>query len=271
MQMAVFRCKAPITSLGLADVARHSQSKDPVGLSESAEFKPSAVAFPNGCHMVEVEIDPQTGVVKIDARLCLGIRHIEMSATPARVWAVIQGAKLAVPRPKSMSNASRIRSSELRPIATAALVPLLVAHGALYGVDVGTAKGALPQWRTAQVCLEQVDRANTRWRPSASQRLHPRRAVRPIAQTSARSGSLAKPPPSRSHAWSLTVIDGCMRLCDPLSPSAWLPEFSVVSNTSAAARAEQHRTNSYPPPPRARAMLRARVTASLAIAEQRPV
>ena len=205
-------------SLGLADVARHSQSKDPVGLSESAEFKPSAVTFPNGCHMVEVEIDPQTGVVKIDARLCLGIRHIEMSATPARVWAVIQGAKLAVPRPKSMSNASRIRSSELRPIATAALVPLLVAHGALYGVDVGTATGALHQWRTAQVCLEQVDRANTRWRPSASQRLHPRRAVRPIAQTSARSGSLAKPPPSRSHAWSLTVIDGCMRLCEPAIP-----------------------------------------------------
>jgi hypothetical protein len=50
--------------------------------------------------------------------------------------------------------------------------------------------------RTTQVCLEQVHRANTRWRPSASQRLHP----------------------SRSHAWSLTVIDGCMRLCEPAIP-----------------------------------------------------
>ena len=182
-------------SLGLADVARHAQSKDPVGLSESAEFMPSAVTFPNGCHMVEVEIDPQTGVVKIvgyaivedignvlnpklahgqvqggvamgigqalgerilydarsgqlitgsfmdyqllraedlppvrletravptsvnplgvkgvgeagtvgslvatinaicDALSCLGIRHIEMPATPARVWAAIQDAK----------------------------------------------------------------------------------------------------------------------------------------------------------------------------------
>jgi carbon-monoxide dehydrogenase large subunit len=182
-------------SLGLADVAGHAQSKDPVGLSESAEFMPSAVTFPNGCHMVEVEIDPQTGVVKIvgyaivedignvlnpklaqgqvqggvamgvgqalgerilydarsgqlitgsfmdyqllraedlppvrletravptsvnplgvkgvgeagtvgslvatinaicDALSCLGIRHIEMPATPARVWAAIQDAK----------------------------------------------------------------------------------------------------------------------------------------------------------------------------------
>ena len=182
-------------SLGLADVAGHAQSKDPVGLSESAEFMPSAVTFPNGCHMVEVEIDPQTGVVKIvgyaivedignvlnpklaqgqvqggvamgvgqalgerilydarsgqlitgsfmdyqllraedlppvrletravptsvnplgvkgvgeagtvgslvatinpicDALSCLGIRHIEMPATPARVWAAIEDAK----------------------------------------------------------------------------------------------------------------------------------------------------------------------------------
>ena len=36
-----------------------------LGLSETAEFMPPAVTFPNGCHMVEVEIDPETGVVKI--------------------------------------------------------------------------------------------------------------------------------------------------------------------------------------------------------------
>jgi aerobic carbon-monoxide dehydrogenase large subunit len=52
-------------SVGIADVARHAQGKDPAGLSEIAEFMPPAVTFPNGCHMVEVEIDPQTGVVKI--------------------------------------------------------------------------------------------------------------------------------------------------------------------------------------------------------------
>ena len=46
-------------------MARYAEGKDPVGLSETAEFMPPAVTFPNGCHMVEVEIDPETGVVEI--------------------------------------------------------------------------------------------------------------------------------------------------------------------------------------------------------------
>jgi carbon-monoxide dehydrogenase large subunit len=52
-------------SVGLADVARYAESKNPAGLSETAEFMPPAVTFPNGCHMVEVEIDPETGTVEI--------------------------------------------------------------------------------------------------------------------------------------------------------------------------------------------------------------
>jgi carbon-monoxide dehydrogenase large subunit len=53
-------------SVGLADVARYAEAKDRAGLSATAEFLPPAVTFPNGCHMVEVEIDPETGVVKIE-------------------------------------------------------------------------------------------------------------------------------------------------------------------------------------------------------------
>ena len=60
-----FPLKGTNHSVGLADVARYAESKDPVGLSETAEFMPPAVTFPNGCHMVEVEIDPETGVVEI--------------------------------------------------------------------------------------------------------------------------------------------------------------------------------------------------------------
>jgi aerobic carbon-monoxide dehydrogenase large subunit len=60
-----FPLKGSNHSVGMADVARHAQAKGPAGLSESAEFNPVAVTFPNGCHMVEVEIDPRTGVVKI--------------------------------------------------------------------------------------------------------------------------------------------------------------------------------------------------------------
>jgi carbon-monoxide dehydrogenase large subunit len=35
------------------------------GFSETAAFTPPAVTFPNGCHVCEVEIDPETGVVRI--------------------------------------------------------------------------------------------------------------------------------------------------------------------------------------------------------------
>jgi aerobic carbon-monoxide dehydrogenase large subunit len=52
-------------SVGLGEVARHAQGKTRAGLSETVEYLPPAVTFPNGCHMVEVEIDPQTGVVEI--------------------------------------------------------------------------------------------------------------------------------------------------------------------------------------------------------------
>jgi carbon-monoxide dehydrogenase large subunit len=60
-----YRLQGSNHSVGLADVARHAEAKDSAGLSGSAEFVPPAVTFPNGCHMVEVEIDPETGLVRI--------------------------------------------------------------------------------------------------------------------------------------------------------------------------------------------------------------
>jgi aerobic carbon-monoxide dehydrogenase large subunit len=35
------------------------------GFSETATFTPSSVTFPNGCHVCEVEIDPDTGAVRV--------------------------------------------------------------------------------------------------------------------------------------------------------------------------------------------------------------
>ena len=35
------------------------------GFSETAAFAPPAVTFPNGCHVCEVEIDPETGAVRV--------------------------------------------------------------------------------------------------------------------------------------------------------------------------------------------------------------
>jgi carbon-monoxide dehydrogenase large subunit len=57
--------------VAFAEVARTAyvprmlpQGMEP-GFSETAAFTPPAVTFPNGCQVCEVEIDPETGVVRI--------------------------------------------------------------------------------------------------------------------------------------------------------------------------------------------------------------
>lgn len=60
-----FPLKGTNRSVGLADVARLAEEKGPQGLAEMADFLPSAVTYPNGCHMCEVEVDPETGVIEI--------------------------------------------------------------------------------------------------------------------------------------------------------------------------------------------------------------
>ena len=58
-------------SVSLADVARaahdpaHIPPGEEGGLVESGEFTPTAVTFPNGTHVCEVEIDAETGVTTI--------------------------------------------------------------------------------------------------------------------------------------------------------------------------------------------------------------
>lgn len=53
-------------SVSLQEVAARAAEKNPQGLIEMGEFQPPAVTYPNGCHLCEVEIDPETGVVRID-------------------------------------------------------------------------------------------------------------------------------------------------------------------------------------------------------------
>jgi carbon-monoxide dehydrogenase large subunit len=58
-------------SVSLLDVAQaahdpaHIPPGEEGGLVESGEFSPTAVTFPNGTHVCEVEIDPETGVTEI--------------------------------------------------------------------------------------------------------------------------------------------------------------------------------------------------------------
>ena len=60
-----FPLKGTNRSVGLADVARLAEQKASQGLVETADFMPPAVTFPNGSHLCEVEIDPDTGTVEI--------------------------------------------------------------------------------------------------------------------------------------------------------------------------------------------------------------
>jgi carbon-monoxide dehydrogenase large subunit len=66
-----FRIAGTDRSVSLADVAKYAYDPDHIppgeegGLTESGEFSPTAVTFPNGTHICEVEIDPDTGVTEV--------------------------------------------------------------------------------------------------------------------------------------------------------------------------------------------------------------
>lgn len=50
-------------SVSLADLAM--KAKDPADLKAQAEFKQEEATYPNGCHICEVEIDPDTGITEV--------------------------------------------------------------------------------------------------------------------------------------------------------------------------------------------------------------
>jgi carbon-monoxide dehydrogenase large subunit len=66
-----FRIAGTDRSLTLAEVARASYDDQlrpegvSAGLAEAVEFTPEAGTFPNGCHVCELEVDPETGIVEI--------------------------------------------------------------------------------------------------------------------------------------------------------------------------------------------------------------
>ncbi len=61
------------TSLGWAEISRAARdpalAPDPAkpGLSARYRFNPTNYTFPNGCHVCEVEVDPETGVVTLES------------------------------------------------------------------------------------------------------------------------------------------------------------------------------------------------------------
>jgi carbon-monoxide dehydrogenase large subunit len=71
LSQGAFRIAGTDRSVTLADVARaahdpaHIPPGEEGGLVESGEFTPTACTFPNGTHICEVEIDPETGFTEI--------------------------------------------------------------------------------------------------------------------------------------------------------------------------------------------------------------
>ncbi len=60
----IFRVAGTDRTVSLADVAAQSE-KQGAPLTGQSTFAPEKVTFPNGCHVCEVEIDPETGAVEV--------------------------------------------------------------------------------------------------------------------------------------------------------------------------------------------------------------
>jgi len=61
----LFRDNASNGTIGIMEVAAAARERDADGLNSKAKFTFQKQTFPNGCHICELEIDPDTGVVEI--------------------------------------------------------------------------------------------------------------------------------------------------------------------------------------------------------------
>ena len=84
----VFRIAGTDVEIGLTEIARIAAEKN-MPLSAKGEFAPDAPTFPNGCHICEVELDPETG--KIDIASYAGVEDIGRVINPQIAEGQIQG------------------------------------------------------------------------------------------------------------------------------------------------------------------------------------
>jgi len=88
----VFRVRGTDLSLGLADLAREAESdtaSDTPVLLGAGEFVPPKPTYPNGCHICEVEIDPETG--EITPIRYVAVEDVGKVMNPVLVEGQIQG------------------------------------------------------------------------------------------------------------------------------------------------------------------------------------
>ena len=84
----VFRIAGTDREIGLTEIAKIAGQKG-IPLKANGEFSPEAPTFPNGCHICEVELDPETG--KIDVVSYAGVEDIGRVLQPQIAEGQIQG------------------------------------------------------------------------------------------------------------------------------------------------------------------------------------
>ena len=83
----LYRVAGTDRSISLSEAARLADPQN--GITVAAEFLPEAVTYPNGCHICEVEIDPDTGVV--DLIRYVGVEDVGTVLNPVFVEGQMQG------------------------------------------------------------------------------------------------------------------------------------------------------------------------------------
>ena len=83
----LYRVAGTDRSISLNEAARLADPQN--GITVAAEFLPEAVTYPNGCHICEVEIDPDTGVV--DLIRYVGVEDVGTVLNPVFVEGQMQG------------------------------------------------------------------------------------------------------------------------------------------------------------------------------------
>lgn len=84
----MFRIAGTDVEIGLTEIARIAGEKG-IPLMAKGEFAPEAPTFPNGCHICEVELDPETG--KMDIVSYAGVEDIGRVINPQIAEGQIQG------------------------------------------------------------------------------------------------------------------------------------------------------------------------------------
>jgi carbon-monoxide dehydrogenase large subunit len=85
----LFRRRGSNRALSLAELAEVAERGDPAGFFCETAFTPAAPTYPNGCHVCEVEIDPETG--ELDVVAYVSVEDVGRVMSPVLVEGQIHG------------------------------------------------------------------------------------------------------------------------------------------------------------------------------------